>query len=445
MDKKISIRRVSNFSIALTVILAVIISLLFIFSGKEFSSLQQTSNQYILCENAARQLQDGSDYLTEQVRLYITTRQTRYRDLYFEEINTTRRRENAIEALQQYFNDTDLFNALEKAMTHSQELSETECYAMRLVAETSFQNPSTWPDEIKNIQLSEEDSLLSNTQKLDKASRMVFDDTYQSARNEINQNVSDCMNGLIDQTRHIQNRSSAIFSDVYLKLKISVAIFALWLLIVGLINRRLIVKPLISYNACIKEGEIFPVIGALELQNLADTYNKVYLENQETQRLIRHQAEHDALTQILNRGSFEKLLHLYEGGDSPFALILIDVDTFKSVNDTYGHAIGDAILKKVAHLLKSSFRSIDYVCRIGGDEFAVVMIEVTSELQYTIEDKINTINAELSKTDDNLPAVSLSVGIAFSDRKNPGNSIFKDADKALYHVKENGRSGFHFY
>ena len=169
------------------------------------------------------------------------------------------------------------------------------------------------------------------------------------------------------------------------------------------------------------------------------------MENQETQKLIRHEAEHDALTDLLNRGSFEKVFEIYENGDQPYALILIDVDTFKSVNDTYGHATGDKILQKVSKLLKNAFRSIDYICRIGGDEFAIVMVEMTSDLQYTICDKINAVNTELAKAEADLPAVSLSVGVAFSDRENPGESIFKDADKALYKVKENGKNGCGFY
>lgn len=444
-NKKISICKVSRISIGVTAALAIILSALSIFSLREFSRLLETTNQYILCENAAKQLQDGSDYLTEQVRLYTATRQTRYRDLYFEELDTTKRREKAVDALKEYFDGTDSFLALEKALECSQELAETECYAMRLIAETSFQNPSTWPEEIANVQLSDADLALSNSKKLDKANRMVCDDTYQNMRTEITQDVTDCMNGLIAQTRNNQNHSSSVFSDLYLKLEIGILILVISLFAISIMMRNLIVKPLVSYNESVKRGEIFPVIGAAELQHLARTYNKVYLENQETQRLIRHQAEHDALTQALNRGSFEKLLHIYETGEPPFALILVDVDIFKSVNDTYGHAVGDAILKKVTNLLKTAFRSIDYVCRIGGDEFSVIMVEMTSDLKYTIEEKITAVNAELAKPDDGLPAISLSVGVAFSDRQNPSDSIFKDADKALYHVKENGRSGCWFY
>ena len=406
-NKKISICKVSRISIGVTAALAIILSALSIFSLREFSRLLETTNQYILCENAAKQLQDGSDYLTEQVRLYTITRQTRYRDLYFEELDTTKRREKAVDALKEYFDGTDSFIALEKALECSQELAETECYAMRLIAETSFQNPSTWPEEITNVQLSDADLALSNSKKLDKATRMVCDDTYQNMRTEITQDVTDCMNGLIAQTRNNQNHSSSVFSNLYLMLEIGILILVVSLFAISIMMRRLIVKPLVSYNESVKRGEIFPFIGAAELQHLARTYNKVYLENQETQRLIRHQAEHDALTQALNRGSFEKLLHIYETGEPPFALILVDVDIFKSVNDTYGHAVGDAILKKVTNQLKTAFRSIDYVCRIGGDEFAVIMVDVTSDLKYTIEDKISAVNAELAKAEDGIPAISL--------------------------------------
>ena len=80
-----------------------------------------------------------------------------------------------------------------------------------------------------------------------------------------------------------------------------------------------------------------------------------------------------------------------------------------------------------------------------GDEFAIIMVEMTSDLKYTIEEKIKAVNEELGTENENIPAVSLSVGVAFSDRENSGESIFKDADKALYYVKENGRNGCKFY
>ena len=123
------------------------------------------------------------------------------------------------------------------------------------------------------------------------------------------------------------------------------------------------------------------------------------------------------------------------------ALILIDVDYFKSVNDTYGHAVGDRVLKRVAEILRHSFRSVDIICRIGGDEFVVVMTRANSSMRQLVMNKINRANELLQHPKDDLPPVSLSVGVAFSDRENPQGDIFKDADTALYKVKEAGRKG----
>lgn len=445
MKRKIKIRKVSAWCIRITIALTLLFTFILYQGEKEFDILRLTTDQYILCEKAAKQLEDGSDYLTEQVLLYAMTGERQHMDLYFKEANEDRNREHAVESLKQYFDGSEVFTTLEDALADSNALMETEYYSMRLVSEATGLPDSSWPEEIRQTALSSEDELLSSEEKQKKAQQMVSDDQYNNARTEIVGKVSSCMNSLTNDTRNKQGRATSIFSDMYLKLEIGIVILILLLFGICIMMMRLIVKPLISYNESITKGEIFPVIGAEELQNLATTYNEVFTENQETQKLIRHQAEHDALTDTLNRGSFERVLKLYDTGDTPFALILIDVDTFKSVNDTYGHATGDIILKKVSSLLRNAFRSIDYVCRIGGDEFAIVMVEMTSDLQYTIRDKISQVNQELGKAEGDVPAVSLSVGVAFSDRENPGESIFKDADHALYYVKEHGRKGCSFY
>lgn len=145
--------------------------------------------------------------------------------------------------------------------------------------------------------------------------------------------------------------------------------------------------------------------------------------------------------ELLNRRSFDQILSLYEKDRSIFALILADVDVFKQINDTCGHDTGDRILKRVAALLHTTFRSIDYVCRIGGDEFAVIMVDMSRELYYTIPDKIAEINGLLAVPEDGLPAVSLSAGVAFSDENGFCGSLFRAADSALYTAKAHGRCG----
>ena len=445
MMKRVKIRRVSAWNMVVTIIVGLLFFVISFWGNKEFHVLQTTTEQYIVCEQAAKNLQDASDYLTEQVQLYTLTGQQKYMNNYFREANETRRREKALEDLSQYFKDTHTFSALENAMTYSKNLMNTEYYAMRLVLEAKGKMPDSWPEELQDVELTPHDETLSASEKIDEAQQLVCNNAYQTIRTEISDQVRECMSSLIEQTHNKQNRAVTVFSDMYRKLEIGIVVLVTMTLAMCMMVRRLVVVPLVKCNDSIKNGQTFPVQGAEELQVLAETYNRVYEENQEAQMLIRHKAEHDPLTDLLNRGSFECLLKLYEAGDSPFALIMVDVDSFKAVNDTYGHSTGDDILKAVSNLMLTTFRSIDHVCRIGGDEFAVIMVEMTTDLQYTILEKVDAMNEQLLAKDPSAPQVSLSVGVAFSDRKEPIGNIFEDADKALYRTKDNGKAGCYVY
>lgn len=443
--RKIEIRKVSRLGIWITLFLALAFVFLIIQGENEFFAMNESTEQYIQGEKAAQQLEKGADYLTEQVRMYVMTGDTSYMDAYFVEANQVKSRENALDTFKIYFDRTASFSALKAALDTSLELMTTEYCAMRLVCEANDVLQSSWPDEIKAVELSKEDEELSDDEKIKKAQHIVTEESYQEMKDIIAEEVTNCEAKLIRQTRHYQGNAMTIFSSMYSKLQIGIVLMVILMIGSYVMIRRLIVKPLISYDESIKLGEILPVIGAVELQNLAVTYNEIYVANKETEKLIRHEAEHDPLTDLFNGGSFDKLIHIYETGESPFALILVDVDVFKEVNDTFGHGIGDQILRKVASVLKKQFRNIDYVCRIGGDEFAVIMVNSASDKRCTIKKKIEEANEELSNPTDSLPAVSLSVGVAFSDRKNPKGSISNDADAALYYIKEHGRHNCGFY
>ena len=404
--RKIEIRKVSRLGIWITLFLALAFVFLIIQGENEFFAMNE------------QQLEKGADYLTEQVRMYVMTGDTSYMDAYFVETNQVKSRENALDTFKTYFDRTASFSALKAALDTSLELMTTEYYAMRLVCEANDVLQSKWPDEIKAVELSKEDEELSDDEKIKKAQHIVTEESYQEMKDIIAEEVTNCEAKLIRQTRHYQGNAMTIFSSMYSKLQIGIVLMVILMIGSYVMIRRLIVKPLISYDESIKLGEILPVIGAVELQNLAVTYNEIYVANKETEKLIRHEAEHDPLTDLFNRGSFDKLIHIYETGESPFALILVDVDVFKEVNDTFGHGIGDQILRKVASVLKK---------------------------RCTIKKKIEEANEELSNPTDSLPAVSLSVGVAFSDRKNPKGSISNDADAALYYIKEHGRHNCGFY
>lgn len=441
MVRKLKIRTLSNWSFAITVLLALLCIASCAFGFQKYEALRSASQDYIACEAAAHKLQAGSDTLTKQVRLAAATGEQQYIDAYFEEANIKRSREKALEDLAALHDDPAAVQPLQQALAASMELMQTEYYSMRLVEESIHAEMSEWPEEIRNVTLSPEDAALSDAEKMDKAQKMLICTTYEDAKDEISDDVDAALTALTDEIMARQCRAADIFARVFRTIIICVVIFAVMMLLECTVIRRGVVRPLLEYNENIHHGLISPVHGVQELQTLAETYNSIYTENEEREMLMKHQAEHDPLTELLNRRSFDRILKLYEEDESSFALILADVDTFKSVNDTCGHAVGDRILKKVAALLQSTFRSVDYVCRIGGDEFAIIMVDMTRELYYTITDKVAELNQQLAVCEDGLPAVSLSVGVAFSAPNGQKEALFKAADNALYYTKEHGRRG----
>ena len=125
-------------------------------------------------------------------------------------------------------------------------------------------------------------------------------------------------------------------------------------------------------------------------------------------------------------------------------LLIFDIDDFKAINDTHGHEMGDRVLKKVSYALLQNFRADDYVCRIGGDEFVVLMTHSGEQQHNLIINKVNEINHELADTSDGTVPVSISAGVAHGSRFKDSASLFRRADEALYHTKRNGKAGMTF-
>ncbi len=153
----------------------------------------------------------------------------------------------------------------------------------------------------------------------------------------------------------------------------------------------------------------------------------------------------DPLTGILSRSYAMKFVRSLIASKTPFTFTIIDLDNFKFINDTYGHDMGDRVLANIAEVLRDSFRSEDHVCRIGGDEFAAIMIHVGPQFTDMIRAKVERINQKLLNPSAGLAPVSVSVGVAFYNSEHSTGNLIKDADVALYRVKEMGRCGVAFY
>ena len=168
----------------------------------------------------------------------------------------------------------------------------------------------------------------------------------------------------------------------------------------------------------------------------------IHRQKQSIQRLTR-QADSEPLTGLLNRGAFERNVKGFlegEGLDGKHALLIMDFDNFKSVNDTLGHAEGDRLLISFATGMKRLFRSGDYLSRIGGDEYMVFLKNIYEDGDAL--EKAEALRVEMSGLSKsiNIP-VSLSIGIAIYHRDgNSFETLYKAADEALYHVKRNGKN-----
>jgi diguanylate cyclase len=129
--------------------------------------------------------------------------------------------------------------------------------------------------------------------------------------------------------------------------------------------------------------------------------------------------------------------------DGIVAILVIDIDSFKQVNDTFGHQAGDAILKKVADALAESFNDDAQVCRIGGDEFSLVITNPRIS-RSDIEWRIGLIRTKLTEPSAETPAITLSVGVAFYSSMTNTRDLYRAADEALYRVKEASRNDIAF-
>ena len=246
------------------------------------------------------------------------------------------------------------------------------------------------------------------------------------------------MKSLQDQKAQISQALNAQLSGLRMTVYALLFLFAL----MWVINYLLMVRPMRKLTANIQNDEPLEDIGAQELRRVVESYNAMYRRNHEKTMHLLRVAQTDALTGLLNRGSYDKLL---EECDTETVLVLIDVDLFKDVNDTYGHEMGDKVLKRVATSVAEHFRATDYACRIGGDEFAVIMTETANVTRTTIQAKIDAMAHDLRYEENGVPAASLSVGAAFGRELQDNKSLYQAADEALYESKRNGRNRLSFH
>lgn len=171
------------------------------------------------------------------------------------------------------------------------------------------------------------------------------------------------------------------------------------------------------------------------------------IKNARRFRLMQTYADYDSLTKVHSRRHFENRLEeemqRFTRYGQSLSLVMLDIDHFKHINDTWGHHIGDIILREVATIIAESIRTTDYCARYGGEEFVILMPHTSGKNAVTSADRLRTIICNHSFVTDGTPIhLTVSLGVASLSPGKPKNkqALLCEADAALYYAKQNGRN-----
>jgi diguanylate cyclase (GGDEF)-like protein len=202
----------------------------------------------------------------------------------------------------------------------------------------------------------------------------------------------------------------------------------------------------ITHYVAVKENITDRKESQIRLRSINEQLAEQIKENLKLQEILREQAIRDPLTGLYNRRflyeTMGRELARAQREKYPISFMMMDIDRFKQVNDTYGHAAGDKVLVALASLLQTHTRLGDIACRYGGEEFLVVMPQVSeADAKRRAEQIRQSFHAMETDSDDAKLSATISIGIAFYPRDGgDSETVIKAADAALYQAKQAGRN-----
>lgn len=190
-----------------------------------------------------------------------------------------------------------------------------------------------------------------------------------------------------------------------------------------------------------------PVVSRDEFGELAKAFNAMAEQLEKDQAMLEEMATHDGLTGLYNHREFQRLLQAElersQRYKHPLSLLMLDIDHFKRVNDTYGHQSGDMVLRTLADQLRNGIRKVDYAARYGGEEFAIVLPEMIASDALLVAERLRQSIAAQPVTIEQgqIITITISIGVAtFPDDADSKDKLIAAADKALYAAKAAGRN-----
>ncbi|WP_223254633.1 GGDEF domain-containing protein [Pectobacterium peruviense] len=246
----------------------------------------------------------------------------------------------------------------------------------------------------------------------------------------------------------------AILPLIYLSLSYSFNKIILICCVTGIALNYIYIKRLIDVHEEIEKYYLFELSYLFQINTSFIIISVIIAssfinKNKKNIRRIELISNHDALTGMLNRRSLNQhmmnIINSMRGGDNRMmSLFVLDIDHFKKVNDTYGHTVGDSVIKEFATTIKQYTRPQDLLCRWGGEEFLIIIqglsvtecLEIAERIRFIIE------SSSLAISDGRTVRYTTSIGVSFFhlEKIEDFHDAFKEADKLLYHAKEQGRN-----
>ena len=431
--KGVHLNRLNMLLIGIGLILALLMVISMYETTRSVREIVTLTNAYLSNQQTGGMLRDISEGMSEQAMAFVQSGEPGPAKAYEGQMNTINAQLELYDP--EISNSAEADEAFQKAVKAFRARCGTEKKAMRLTADTLPQPVfAALPAFIQETELSEEEQALSPEEKKAQALALLTTEEYIANGVAIGKSVDNSHKLSSEAGQDEANSTFKYVKGIVSHQTIFVALFVLVAVVALVLNRLLIISPIQKSVENLDRREPIPERGSYEMRHLASVYNEVLRDNQRKTEALSYTATHDPLTGVYNRAAFDKMYRMRE--KDMIGIAVVDVDYFKQYNDKFGHDIGDRVLCEAADALKNHFRNEDYISRIGGDEFCVIMPGTGQGMGEKIREKFREINQELAESNADLPPITLSAGVAFWDRPNPKGSLFKDADSALLKLKK---------
>ena len=307
--KGLRIRTMSLWMVLGTILVSMLIGDGIINVMNRHRRLADITSDYIQTQNHVMNMSLGSNYLTEQARLYAITKESAHMEAYFTEVDETKRRENALQAIEEHLQGRDeaAFQMAVDALKLSNELMDLEIHAMTLAALSVKEDISQYDRRVQEYPLTQEELEYTQEQMADAARTLVFGQEYRDRKRQIEEKLAGVTEGITsicDQEKAESEKAmkNALLHQSFYTILVVALVIASYIMIAVLILR-----PIRLYVNGIKNNHFLDITGAYEFKYFAATYNNVYEMSLAQQNVLRQKAERDALTGLLNRQAFEQL------------------------------------------------------------------------------------------------------------------------------------------